>query len=133
MVLTACGREPEAPAEPVAAPAPVGTVSDFSHPMIARGTEPFWAVKIDGADFTLSEPGRPDVAFTAPGARISPGRASWAATSATGGAMTVTLYVSECSDGMSDLRYPMTAEVETGGRTLRGCAIKASEAPRGAD
>ena len=43
--------------------------------------------------------------------------------------MTVTLYVSECSDGMSDLRYPMTAEVALAGETLRGCAIKLSDVP----
>ncbi|WP_395673506.1 COG3650 family protein [Phenylobacterium sp.] len=136
LLLAACGREAETPAKtaappaPAAAPKPPGTVSDFSQPMIARGTEPFWAVKIDGTRFTLSEPGQADVAFEAPGARISPGRADWTATGPDGRTLVVTLYVSECSDGMSDLRYPMTAEVETAGRTLRGCAAKASEAPR---
>jgi uncharacterized membrane protein len=138
LVLAACGRETQAPADPPAAPQapaattpkPSGVVSDFSRPMIARGTEPFWAVDIEGTRFTLSEPSQPDVVFEAPGARISPGRAAWTATAASGQTMTVALYVSECSDGMSDLRYPMTAEVETGGRTLRGCAAKASEAPR---
>lgn len=102
-------------------------VSDFSQPMVARGNEPFWSVKINGTQVTLSRAGQPDAVYTAPGAQISPGKASWAAKDAGGRTMTVTLYVSDCSDGMSEQRYPMSAEVDLGGETLGGCAAKASE------
>jgi len=70
------------------------------------------------------------VAFEAPGAAIQPGRAVWVAKAADGQQLTVTFYVSECSDGMSDLKYPMTAEVVLMSETLRGCASKTAERPR---
>jgi len=137
--LVLCACQPQAPdgapaAQPADAPAaalpPAPAVSDFSQPMTARGTEPFWAVRIDGVKFTLLRPDHPDAVFEAPGATITPGRAEWQARGADGAMMKVTLLVSDCSDGMSDLKYPMTAEVELGGETLRGCAAKTAELPR---
>lgn len=135
VLLAACqpqapdGEPAPPPADaPAAAPAPV--VSDFSQPMTARGTEPFWAVRIDGTTLTLLRPDAPEAAFQAPGATITPGRATWDARAAEGRTMRVTLFVSECSDGMSDLAYPMTAEVELDRETLRGCAAKTAELPR---
>lgn len=142
-LLIAC--QPQAPdGQPAAAPAdaprdadavsatPAGpSVSDFSGPIMARGTEPFWALKIDGTALVLERMGESPVAYQAPGAAISAGRAAWEAKGADGRTMALTLYISECSDGMSDLRYPMTAEVELGtGETLRGCAAKGGDLPR---
>jgi uncharacterized membrane protein len=136
-LLTACqpqdptGAPAEAPADappPEAAPAPV---SDFSQPMTARGNEPFWAVVLDGTTLTLKRPGVADVAFEAPGAAIQPGQAVWQAKGPKGEPLTLKLYVSECSDGMSDTVYPMTAEVEMTAETLRGCAAKTAELPKG--
>lgn len=120
----------EAPATVNSAMPPGPMVSDFSQPMTARGTEPFWALRIDGTRFTLQRPDQPEVVFEAPGATVIPGRATWEARRADGAVMKVTLYVSECSDGMSDLKYPMTAEVELGAETFRGCAAKTAELPR---
>lgn len=134
--LAAC--QPQAP-DGAAAPPPAdapdavaarSTTTDFSQPMIARGNEPFWAVRMEGTRFTLLRPDHPEVVFEAPGATITPGKGRWPAKAADGRTLAVTLYVSDCSDGMSDLRYPMTAEVEFGGETLRGCAAKLSELPR---
>jgi uncharacterized membrane protein len=39
-----------------------------------------------------------------------------------GRALTVTLIDTDCSDGMSDRLYPLTARVEIGEDTLQGCA-----------
>jgi uncharacterized membrane protein len=131
LALASCGPEtskPAAPAAPANAAAP-GKVSDFSQPITARGNEPFWALIIDGVSFTLKRPDLPDLVATAPGARIQPGQASWTATAPDGRVLKVSLYVSECSDGMSDLDYPMSAEVELANETLRGCAAKTSELP----
>jgi uncharacterized membrane protein len=36
-----------------------------------------------------------------------------------------------CSDGMSDLAYPLTVEVTAQGATLKGCGAKTSEMPKG--
>jgi uncharacterized membrane protein len=135
VVLGLSGCQPQRTQEKAAAPtAPPAQaqVSDFSQPMTARGNEPFWALTIEGTRFSLSRPDRPDAVYEAPGARISPGVATWAAKAADGRTLKVTLYMSACSDGMSDLQYPMTAEVElaTDGEVLRGCAAKTAELPR---
>jgi len=119
---------PDAPAPPVPTP-PSGSM-DISRPITARGNEPFWALSIDGTKFKLTRPDHPDLLAEAPGAAIQPGRATWIAKGAKGEQLTVTLYVSECSDGMSDLKYPMSAEVTLLNESLRGCAAKTAELPR---
>lgn len=137
LLLAAC--QPQAPdgapaPPPAEAPAsgfePMQTTSDFGGPLTARGTEPFWALAIDGTRLTLTRPDLPPATFEAPGAAIQPGKAVWDAKAANGATLRVTLYVSTCSDGMSDLSYPMTAEVEVGSETLRGCAARTAELPR---
>ena len=42
----------------------------------------------------------------------------------------VMLTATECSDGMSDRTYPLTARVEIGGETLNGCAATAAALDR---
>lgn len=136
LLLAACqpqdpdGKPAPPPADAPAAAAPIGTTMDISRPITARGTEPFWALSIDGKAFRLTRPDRPDLTAEAPGAAISNGRAVWVAKTADGRQMTVTLYASACSDGMSDLEYPMTAEVVLLDEALRGCAAKTAELPR---
>jgi uncharacterized membrane protein len=113
------------------APKPASGGMDISQPIIARGTEPFWAVTVaDGKTLTLKRPGEADVVFQAGGAAVQPGRATWIAAGPAGRQMTLTLYVSACSDGMSDLAYPWTAELVMPGEVLNGCAGKTAELPR---
>lgn len=137
VLVAAC--QPQAPdgqPAPPPADAPAATLPpassniDISQPITARGTEPFWALTINGKTFRLSRPDQPDVSATAPGAAIADGRATWIAKTTDGQQVTVTLYASECSDGMSDLKYPMTAEVALLNESLRGCAAKTAESPR---
>ena len=134
LLLTACGqREPvNAAADPNARPPPpVLSATDFSQDMTARGNEPFWALKMKGTTFTLVRPGEPDVIFEAPGSTIVPGMGKWSAKAADGRTLDVTLYVSNCSDGMSDQRYPMSAELTLANETtLSGCAAKTAELPK---
>ncbi len=121
---------PPADAPAAATPASAGGM-DISQPISARGTEPFWAVEItDGTKFRLTRPDQPEVAAEAPGAALSPDGATWVAKGAKGEQLTVTLKVGECSDGMSDLKYPMSAEVILLNETLKGCAAKTAELPR---
>lgn len=137
-LLALCACQPQAPdrkpappaGSPKAADTPPGAVVDISKPITARGTEPFWALSIDGKAFRLTRPDHPDLVAEAPGAAISGGRAVWIARTPDGQQMTVTLYASDCSDGMSDLRYPMSAEVVLLNEELRGCAAKTAEPPR---
>ncbi|MBU1375854.1 MAG: hypothetical protein KKE02_23260 [Alphaproteobacteria bacterium] len=136
MGLAAC--QPQAPdgaPAPPPADAPAITAApsssmDISKPITARGTEPFWALTIDGKAFKLTRPEHPDVIAEAPGAAIASGRAIWVAKTPEGQQITVTLYASACSDGMSDSKYPLTAEVVMLNESLRGCAAKTAELPR---
>jgi uncharacterized membrane protein len=120
--LGGCQPETKPPAAPLVEPTGPSTVSDFSKPMTARGNEPFWALTIDGTQMKLTRPDQPDLQAEAPGAVIKPGQASWTAKATDGQDIKVSLYVSDCSDGMSERRYPMTAEVVLRTETLRGCA-----------
>ncbi len=134
LALGACKPPVQTPAPAPPTPGPVAApvqVSDFSKDITALGTEPFWNLAIKGTGFTLTRPDHPDLGFAAPGATIRPGQASWTATAADGAALEVKLFVSPCSDGMSDRSYPMTAEVAVGGETLRGCAFPTARPPAG--
>ena len=121
----------DAPAAPAAATPVASGGMDISQPITARGTEPFWAVEItDGTKFRLMRPDNPDLTAEAPGAAMSPGGVTWVAKSAKGEQLTVTLKMGECSDGMSDLKYQMSAEITLLSETLKGCAAKTADLPR---
>src|SRR4051812_2555560 len=110
LALAAC--QPQAPAArrppPTAdAPAPVAR-PDFSRPLTARGNEPFWALAIDGTHVRLARPDHPEVTAETPAPVVQGGRATWVAM-APGQQITITLYESPCSDGMSDRSYSLTA------------------------
>ncbi|WP_337189213.1 hypothetical protein [Phenylobacterium sp.] len=119
---------PDGQAAPKAA-ASVGM--DISQPIMARGTEPFWAIRVtDGRTLTYSAPGETDRVYRAEGATVAPGRATWIAHEPGGEQLTLTVYASDCSDGMSDLDYPWVAEAALPNRRLHGCAGKEAEMPR---
>lgn len=129
MALAACKPAIPSPAPPAlekaAAPpaAAPGRRSDFSGDFDLTGTEPFWALRLrGGTDAVLVRPDAAEVAATARGAEIRPGLAIWRAATAGGAPMTITLRVGECSDGMSDRSYPLSAEVAFEGQLLLGCA-----------
>ena len=124
----------DAPTAPASAtPAAASGGMDISQPISARGTEPFWAVEItDGTKFKLTRPDHHDLTAEAPGAAMSPDGATWVAKGAKGEQLTVTLKMGACSDGMSDLKYPMSAEVVLVNETLKGCAAKTAELPKDA-
>jgi len=137
-ILTLAACQPQDPTgQPATPPADAPKVAmtpgiDISQPITARGNEPFWALTIEnGTKLTLKRLGRPDLTAEAPGAAIEPGRAVWVARTADGQQITARLYVSDCSDGMSDARYPMAAEVVLLNESLRGCAAKTAELPKG--
>ena len=92
-------------------------------------------VPLVGLALAACQPQGPDGApapppADAPGAAIQPGRAVWVARAPDGRQLTVTFRAGECSDGMSDLKYPMNAEVVLLNETLRGCAARTAELPR---
>ena len=117
---------PPLPAEPTPPPA---TPAAFQGDIDAHGTEPFWAVEIRQTQISFKTP-EASIVFPAGGMAVADGAAVWESTA---GDKPIKITLREqpgCSDGMSDLKYPLAAEVALGGTTYKGCAAKTSEKPR---
>lgn len=123
--LAACsnsGDTPSAAPSPApATPAVLGDV-DLNQPLRAIGTEPFWGIDITPETLVYSGVDEPTVTMPNPGPTVQGTTAVYAAAGADGATLVVTLIATECSDGMSDRVYPLTARAELGSKTLNGCA-----------
>jgi uncharacterized membrane protein len=118
-----------APAAPAGSPGPC-RIQDGARlsvaPLRAVGTEPFWGARIEGRCVTYSHPD--DQKGTRIWTRFvpAPGGGRW---SGSLGGRPFELEIRPrpgCSDGMSDRRYPLAAELLVGGERRRGCAEPAS-------
>lgn len=124
LTLSACsqGTEPaDAPAAPVA-PAVVLSGVDLTQPVRILGTEPFWGIELTGRELVYSGVDRPEQRAPQPEATVQGTIATFQTRASTGTTFDVTLTATECSDGMSDRTYPLTAMVKVGEETLMGCA-----------
>lgn len=123
LALSACSQaeEPASP-PPAAEPAPVLAGVDLSKPVLARGTEPFWSVELTGTEMVYGGLDRPEQRAPQPKATIQGTTATFEGVTGAGTAIRVMLAATECSDGMSDLTYPLSAIVKIGDETLNGCA-----------
>lgn len=135
LALAACSDSGEATREvevgaPQASATPAGppVLNDIAldQPLAVLGTEPFWSVRIrpDGIEYDGVD--RPLRRGANPGPTVQGTTAVWATATEDGQALVVTLAATECSDGMSDRSYPLTARVEVGSETLNGCAAPQS-------
>ena len=126
VLLAAC--DPPAPPAPAPEPDPVppavilGGV-DLGQPVRALGTEPFWSVAITPTELKYDGVDRPLQTATNPGPVVTGTTAVFTAMTDQSNALVVTLIATECSDGMSERVYPLTAKVEIGTEILNGCAI----------
>jgi uncharacterized membrane protein len=122
----------DAPAVVEAAPAPAPAAAlpaAFQGDLVAHGTEPFWGVKIRGNQIEFSTP-EANIAFPNKGAAVVDGAVVWENAD---GPRPIKITLREqagCSDGMSDLKYPLAAEVALGGTTYKGCAARTAEQPK---
>jgi uncharacterized membrane protein len=87
----------------------------------ASGTEPFWSVRVEGRTLTFTTPEdqagqvmQGERRATADGVEITGSR--------DGKAFALTVARGECSDGMSDNVYALTAEFRYGDMDYKGCA-----------
>lgn len=90
----------------------------------ARGTEPFWAVDVAGNTALYKTPDNQK------GRAVRVDRLTFAGGVEyigvlNGRPFTLTVRGTDCQDGMSDEKYPMSAQLRTSGRTLNGCALPA--------
>ena len=123
LALAACSEPAEQPAS-APTPAPVAASLagvDLNQPVQALGTEPFWGVEITASAITYTNPEGPPQTGANPGPTIQGTTAVYASTVGDQ-PIEITLIATECSDGMSDRTYPLTAMVKLGGETLNGCA-----------
>jgi len=125
LLLAAC-TDP-APAPPPAPPPPAPTSVfgglDLAQPFTVRGTEPFWAVVVTPATLDYSGLDRPQQTAANPGPVITGSSAVYSVTTSLNNSLVVTLTVDPtCTDGMSEVVYPLAATVQIGTETLTGCA-----------
>ena len=127
LALAACSPAAE-PARPEAAPEPAPVLGgvDLTRPVRVLGNEPFWAVEMTGTEMVFTTPDRPGRRARRPDPLVQGTTATWETETADGAALSVTLVATECSDGMSDRTYPLTAIVKLGDLTLTGCAASAT-------
>lgn len=122
VTLSACS--PEAGAPDVVAPEPSVVLAgvDLGRPVRALGTEPFWAVEMTGTELVYSGVDRPEQRAPQPKTGIQGTTATFDSVTSTGTPISIMLAATECSDGMSDRTYPLSAIVRIGDETLTGCA-----------
>ena len=99
---------------------------DLDQPVRVLGTEPFWAVEIAPTGLTYSGVDRPEQKAANPGPALQGTVAVWTAETEAKTPLVVTLTATDCSDGMSDRTYPLTAIVKLGDRLLTGCAASSA-------
>ena len=128
LALAACSQpvEEPAPRDPVPAQPAVLAGVDLTKPLRALDTEPFWGVELTGTEMVYSGVDRPEQRAPQGQPVMQGTMAIWEGTTAAGNALKVTLTATDCSDGMSDRTFPLTAMVEIGEETLMGCAATVS-------
>jgi len=126
--LTACYDRNDA--KPKAAPEPQVAVTlggvDLAQPVRALGTEPFWGIEITPDALIYTRLDQPTQRAPNRGATVQGTVATFASSTNLNQPLNVVLIATECSDGMSDRTYPLTAKVEIGSDELTGCAAPAS-------
>lgn len=124
LAAAACSQEPAPADEPtlVEAPGPELGGVDLSQPVRLLGTEPFWSIDLTGSEVVYAGVDRPEQRGPQPKPLIQGTVATLETATAAGTPVAITLTETECSDGMSDRTYPLTAIVKVGEETLMGCA-----------
>ncbi|MFA5599619.1 MAG: hypothetical protein WCY15_04395 [Phenylobacterium sp.] len=136
LTLAACGRPaPEPVTQPGPAPAPTAETpqvpAGLTGGVEGRGTEPFWAVTVKDGRLTLERPDHPPLTAAVGPARLQDGAVVWDTPAVNPPIRVAAREAPGCSDGMSDLSYPLAVELTLDGETLKGCGARAGEMPRG--
>lgn len=139
LMMVACNAS-DAPAKPApdAPPAPAATSED--RPMAKRapgqpdtmplqvfrafGTEPFWNVNVEDATLTYTTPEDP-AGVVMQGVREPQADGVEITGTHAGRPFALRVAAGECSDGMSDHRYTMTATFKLGDIAYTGCGESA--------
>lgn len=88
----------------------------------ALGNEPFWAVTVTPSEIHFEAPDLAPVTFPPTAPRLQADGRVYETEGAGGGRMRLELREADCSDGMSDAYYALTASLRLDGRSFEGCA-----------
>ncbi len=126
--VRACAKETVKPAPPPALQPAGACLTQDGKPVPANriravGTEPFWGAMIEGRCVTYSHP--EDQQGTRVWTKFSGTTSNGSWTGSLGGKPFVlrTRPQANCSDGMSDNRYPIAVSLTVGGEERAGCAL----------
>ena len=124
LILAGCSEPAKkAPAAPAPAPAPATLAGvDLAAPISVLGTEPFWNIEITSETLSYADVEAKTLQGPNPGPVVQGTTAAYT-TRLGDQPLELTLIATECSDGMSDRTYPLTAIVKLGETRLNGCAI----------
>lgn len=120
--LAACQASPSSETFPGDAgdTAPFGAIGE-DETVKFTGTEPFWGGQVQGTALTYSTPENIDGSDIEVARFAGRGGVSWSGTY-NGARFALAVAPGQCSDGMSDRRYPFVATLEVSGEQRSGCA-----------
>lgn len=87
----------------------------------AIGTEPFWSVQVAGTSLVWSTPELPD-GLSVPFSRKDESGVAIVVATVAGQPLTLEVSTGTCSDGMSDIVYPLKVIRRLGADVQQGCA-----------
>jgi uncharacterized membrane protein len=122
-LLAGCGAKRDVPrqAEGFAELPPIVFAS--VEPVSAHAVDGDWTVRLDGSSLSVSRPPNSTLQITVERTG-DPAGLAWA-----GEGDSFVLTKADCSDGKSAIVYPMTAALNLGGETMKGCANFTAAAP----
>ena len=121
MLLLSCGQSGNAsvPGDTGDESAYAGIAEDAV--IVLNGTEPFWGGWIEGESFIYTTPDNIDGTAIAVTRFAGRGGLSFSG-SLSGQAVDLAITPGDCSDGMSDRRYPFVVTLQIGNDQRSGCA-----------
>jgi uncharacterized membrane protein len=126
--LAGCYEREDTAPQPAPAPETAAILAgvDLGKPVRVLGTEPFWGIDITHDALVYTRVDQAEQRAPNRGVTVQGTVATFTTTTNLNEPLNVALMATECSDGMSDRTYPLTARVEIGDQTLNGCAASVS-------
>lgn len=111
--LTGCASQPGHEASDVSGAA--------ANRIVAHGNEPFWSIEADGTQLLWKTPELPQGKVLDAHREVHAMGTGFTGEDA-GNTFSLVIFREPCNDGMSDVRYELTATWTYAGREMRGCA-----------
>jgi uncharacterized membrane protein len=128
VLLAACQPEASGGGEAVSrADVPAESATALPIALSARGTEPFWRMDVTDDEFKLARADAPVQTAKQVAVAVAVGYISLI--SGPSPSVHAEFTKGECSDRMSDLKYPYSVKVTWGAETLKGCGFPTAEEP----